>query len=90
MSKHNLQIEEETFKIGLKAKFLTYNLITLSRWLKPSVDNGQHTTDNSFRVWRNLSKKSYSEYNLQKSYLIQGVSSCLAISYCNNLNSNNI
>ena len=29
MSKHNLQIEKETFKIGLKAKFLTYNVITL-------------------------------------------------------------
>ena len=77
MPKHNLQIEEETFKIGLKAKFLTYNVITLSRWLKPSVDNGQHTTDNSFRVWRNLSKKSYSKFYLQKSYLTKKYKVCL-------------
>ena len=74
--------------MGLKAKSLAYNVITPPRWLKPSVDNGQQTTNNSLRVWRNLSKKSYSEYNLQESYLtkfLQSVFSCFAMVYCHNL-----
>ena len=92
MSKHNLQIEEKILKMALKAKSLTYIVITPPHWLKPSVDNGQQTLDSRLHFWRNLSKKLYSKFNLQKSYLtkkIQGVSSCLAISYCHNLNSNN-
>lgn len=96
MSKHNLQIEEKTFKIALKAKSLTHIAITPPRWrfeIEPSVVNGQQTTDNSLRFCRLSLKKSYSKFNLQKSYLTkksQGVLSCLAISYCHNLNSNNI
>jgi hypothetical protein len=77
MSKHNLQIEKETFKIGLKAKFLTYNVITPPSWLKPAVDNGQQTSDSRLHFWRNLSKNSYSEYNLQKSYLTKKYKVCL-------------
>ena len=95
MSKHNSQIEEKIFKISLKAKSLSYNIVfvpypTIGRFeIEPSVDNGQQTTDNRLRVWRNLSKKLYSEYNFNKSYLTkksQGVPSCLANSYCINPN----
>ena len=85
MSKHNLHIEEKILKMALKAKSLTYIAITPPRWLKPAVDNGQQTTDNSLRFWRLSLKKSYSKFNFNKSYLtkkIQGVSSCLAMSYC--------
>jgi hypothetical protein len=69
MLKHNLQIEEEAFKMVLKDKSLTYNVITPPCWLKCSVDGGQHTKDNSLRFWRLSLKKSYSKFNLQESYL---------------------
>ncbi len=77
MSKHNLQIEEKILKMVLKAKSLTYIAITPPRWLKPAVDNGQQTTDNSLRFWRLSLKKSYSESKLQESYLIKFHKVCL-------------
>ena len=72
MSKHKLQIKEKSFKMALKAKSLTYITITPPRWrfkIKPAVDNGQQTSDSRLYFWRNLSKKSYSKFYLQKSYL---------------------
>ena len=75
MSKHNSQIEEKIFKISLKAKSLTYNMVfvpypTIGRFeIEPSVDNKQQTTGNSLRFWRLSLKKSYSESKLQESYL---------------------
>ena len=79
MSKHDLQLKEDIFKKDLKDKSLTYNTITPSPFsrLKPSVDGGQHTKDNSLRLWRLSLKKSYSKFNLQKSYLTQNHKVCL-------------
>ena len=69
MSSVVLNIKEETLSKYCLCNALTYIAITPPRWLKPAVNNGPETTDNSLRVGRLLLKKLYSEYNFNKSYL---------------------
>ena len=69
MSSVIFNIKEETLSKCCLHNALTYIVITPPRWLKPAVDNGQQTTDNSLRFWRLSLKKSYSKFNLLKSYL---------------------
>ena len=64
-----LNIKTEALNKSCFCNDLTYIAITPPRWIKPSVVNRQQTTDNSLRFRSLLSKKLYSEYNFNKSYL---------------------
>ena len=71
------RVEENLSKCCL-CNALTYIAI-IPCWrfeIKPSVDNGQQTTDNRLRVWRLSLKKLYSEFNSQKSYLTKFYKVC--------------
>ena len=86
------RVEENLNKCCL-CNALTYNAITPPPvcWLKPSVDNGQQTTDNNLWFWRLSLKKSYSKFNLQKSYLTKFHKACYhALRWCIVYNLNSI
>ena len=54
MSKHNLQIEEKILKIVLKAKSLTYIVITPPRWrfeIIPESNLQESYLTNFHKVW---------------------------------------
>ena len=76
MSSVILNIKEENLSKNCFCNALTYIIITPPSWLKPAVDNGQQTTDNSLRFWRLLLEELYSEYNFNKSYLTKFYKAC--------------
>lgn len=86
MSKQNIQIKNGIFSISVKAKSLTYKIITPPTWrfeVVPSVVNGQQITDNSLRIWRLSLKKLYSKFYLQKFYLTNFYNAhCCRDAYC--------
>ena len=83
MSSVILNIKEEYLSKCCLCNTLTYNVITPPSWLKPSVDNGQQTTDNSLRVLILLLKKNNIKSNFHKFYLTKIHKVCThALRYC--------
>ena len=77
-----LNIKTEALNKSCFCNDLTYNILP-PRWIKPSVVNRQQTTDNSLRFRSLLSKKLYSEFNFNKSYLTKFYKACRrALRWC--------